>query len=83
MQKLLGGSSVEEPQLDRALGKWSKLLTGRELEVAKAIAIGLSNKEIALKMHITERTVKAHVGAVLDKLQLKNRLQLALLVKEG
>ena len=83
MQKLLGSAVVEVPQLDRAMSKWSKVLTGREFEVAKAIAIGLTNKEIALKMHITERTVKAHVGAVLDKLHLKNRLQLALLVKEG
>ncbi|MBC3809127.1 response regulator transcription factor [Undibacterium seohonense] len=83
MQKLLGGAVLEAPQIERAMGKWSKVLTGREFEVAKAIAIGLTNKEIALKMHITERTVKAHVGAVLDKLQLKNRLQLALLVKEG
>jgi two-component system nitrate/nitrite response regulator NarL len=83
MQKLLGSTVLEAPQIERAMSKWSKVLTGREFEVAKAIAIGLTNKEIALKMHITERTVKAHVGAVLDKLQLKNRLQLALLVKEG
>jgi DNA-binding NarL/FixJ family response regulator len=83
MQKLIGGAAPAAPQLDLAIGKWAKVLTSRELEVAKAIAIGLTNKEIASKMHITERTVKAHVGAVLDKLQLKNRLQLALLVKEG
>lgn len=83
MQKLIGGAAPAAPQLDLAIGKWANVLTSRELEVAKAIAIGLTNKEIASKMHITERTVKAHVGAVLDKLQLKNRLQLALLVKEG
>jgi DNA-binding NarL/FixJ family response regulator len=84
MQKLLGASGIsEEQKLEKVLGQWSKLLTGRELEVAKAIAIGLSNKEIATKMGITERTVKAHVGSVLDKLQLKNRLQLALHVKDG
>ncbi|MBC3874867.1 response regulator transcription factor [Undibacterium flavidum] len=83
MQKLLGNGAPEQQKLEKALGKWSNLLTSRELEVAKAIAIGLSNKEIATKMSITERTVKAHVGAVLDKLQLKNRLQLALLVKDS
>ncbi|MFZ6820126.1 response regulator transcription factor [Undibacterium sp. Ji22W] len=83
MQKLLGNSAPEELKLEKALGQWASLLTGRELEVAKAIAIGLSNKEIATKMSITERTVKAHVGAVLDKLHLKNRLQLALLVKDS
>lgn len=83
MQKLLGQGVPEEQKIEKALGKWANLLTGRELEVAKAIAIGMTNKEIATKMHITERTVKAHVGAVLDKLQLKNRLQLALLVKDS
>ncbi|MBR7799337.1 response regulator transcription factor [Undibacterium fentianense] len=83
MQKLLGQNEIEEQKLEKVLGTWSKLLTGRELEVAKAIAVGLTNKEIATQMHITERTVKAHVGAVLDKLQLKNRLQLALLVKDS
>jgi DNA-binding NarL/FixJ family response regulator len=84
MQKLLGsGGSIEEKKLEKVLGQWAQLLTVRELEVAKEIALGLSNKEIATKMGITERTVKAHVGAVLDKLQLKNRLQLALHVKDG
>lgn len=84
MQKLLGAvPTSEDPKLERVLGQWAKQLTSRELEVAKAIAIGLSNKEIAGKMGITERTVKAHVGAVLDKLHLKNRLQLALLVKDS
>lgn len=81
MQKLLGLAPVE-PQLEIAVEKWSDVLTGRETEVAKAIAIGATNKQIATQMGITERTVKAHVGAVLDKLRLKNRLQLALLVKD-
>ncbi len=84
MQKLLGsGGAAVDQKLEKVLGQWAKLLTVRELEVARAIALGLSNKEIASKMGITERTVKAHVGSVLDKLQLKNRLQLALHVKDG
>ncbi|MDO9192336.1 MAG: LuxR C-terminal-related transcriptional regulator, partial [Undibacterium sp.] len=62
---------------------WSADLTEREREVAKTVTLGLSNKEIAAQLGITERTVKAHVGAVLDKLQLKSRLQLALFVKNS
>jgi two-component system nitrate/nitrite response regulator NarL len=81
MQKLLGMPPVV-PQLELAAESWSGVLTGRETEVAKAIAVGATNKQIATQMGITERTVKAHVGAVLDKLKLKNRLQLALLVKD-
>jgi DNA-binding NarL/FixJ family response regulator len=61
---------------------WDQKLSSREREVAQAIAVGASNKEVAQQMGITERTVKAHVGSVLEKLQLKNRLQLALLVKD-
>ncbi|MBY0572870.1 MAG: response regulator transcription factor [Undibacterium sp.] len=62
---------------------WGKDLSLREKQVAKEVAAGASNKEIAQKLVITERTVKAHVGAVLEKLHLKSRLQLALLVKGG
>lgn len=81
MQKLLG-VPTEPSKLTAAINDWAGVLTGRETEVAKAIAHGATNKQIAVQMGITERTVKAHVGAVLDKLKLKNRLQLALLVKD-
>ena len=56
-------------------------LTPRELEVAQAVASGGSNREIAHRLGITERTVKAHVSAILDKLEVRDRLQLALLLK--
>lgn len=59
---------------------WSKDLTDREKQVAKTLASGASNKEIARALGITERTVKAHVGAVLEKLQVRDRLQLSLIV---
>jgi DNA-binding NarL/FixJ family response regulator len=61
---------------------WQEQLTAREREMAIAVAEGLSNKEIALKTNITERTVKAHVGAILEKLGVKTRVQLAVLVKK-
>jgi len=59
---------------------WSKNLTERENEVATTLARGASNKEIARTLGITDRTVKAHVGAILDKLQVRDRLQLSLIV---
>ena len=61
-------------------GSWAKNLTEREKEVASTLARGSSNKEIARALGITERTVKAHVGAILDKLQVRDRLQLSLIV---
>lgn len=59
---------------------WTSLLTPREQEVARAVAEGASNKEIARGLGITERTVKLHVGAVLEKLAVRDRLQIALIV---
>jgi DNA-binding NarL/FixJ family response regulator len=56
-------------------------LTPRELEVAQAVAAGHSDREIATRLGITERTVKAHVSAILEKLEVRDRLQLALLLK--
>lgn len=55
-------------------------LSNREQEVASAIASGASNKEIARQLGITERTVKAHVGSVFQKLDARDRLHLALIV---
>jgi len=55
-----------------------KELTPRELEVLKALGRGLSNKEIARELFITEYTVKKHVSQILDKLQLSDRTQAAI-----
>ncbi|MES2547797.1 MAG: response regulator transcription factor [Pseudomonadota bacterium] len=55
-------------------------LTKREKEVAVEAAKGLSNKEIARVLSITERTVKAHLAAIFERLGAKDRLQLALML---
>ena len=55
-------------------------LTKREKEVAVEAAKGLSNKEIARVLSITERTVKAHLAATFERLGAKDRLQLALML---
>ncbi|MGH7740580.1 MAG: LuxR C-terminal-related transcriptional regulator [Candidatus Eiseniibacteriota bacterium] len=55
-------------------------LSERELEVAALIADGLSNKEISTALKISEPTVKKHVGHILEKLGLEDRLQAGLFV---
>jgi DNA-binding NarL/FixJ family response regulator len=53
-------------------------LTGRETEVLRALATGLTNREIGRLLHIGERTVKTHVSHLLTKLGLQSRTQAAL-----
>jgi DNA-binding NarL/FixJ family response regulator len=55
-------------------------LSGRELEVAELIAAGRSNKEIGSILNISAPTVKKHVGRILEKLGLQDRLQVGLYV---
>lgn len=50
-------------------------LTPRELEVLRQVAIGLTNRDIAAALEISEETVKAHVARVLGKLGVENRAQ--------
>lgn len=52
-------------------------LTRRELEVLKLLAIGMYNKEVAEKLHISERTVKNHVSNIFKKLEVTDRTQAA------
>jgi two-component system nitrate/nitrite response regulator NarL len=58
-------------------------LTHREREIARMVASGDSNKIIARKLNITDRTVKAHLTTVFQKLNLRDRLQLALYVNKN
>lgn len=59
-------------------------LTQRELEILKLVAEGLTNQEIADRLVVSERTVRAHVSNILAKLHLANRTQAALYaLREG
>jgi two-component system, NarL family, nitrate/nitrite response regulator NarL len=56
-------------------------LTRRETEILCAIAAGLSNKDIAARLSISENTVKSHVGHLFNKVGASNRLELAIFAK--
>lgn len=57
-------------------------LTARELEIARAIADGKSNKEISTMLFLSEGTVKNYVTNIFEKLQLSNRTEVALFMKK-
>jgi DNA-binding NarL/FixJ family response regulator len=81
MQRLLQGTArIPRPARAGTPPDWAALLTEREREVALAVAEGDSNKEVARRLGITERTVKAHTGAIFEKLGVRDRLQLSLIV---
>ena len=58
-------------------------ITARELEILQHIAAGLSNREIAAKLYVSENTVKTHAGSVFEKLAAKRRTQAVQLAKEA
>jgi DNA-binding NarL/FixJ family response regulator len=79
LQRLVGSTSrALRARPEAKVDTWSAQLSERESQVAKLVAGGASNKEIADQLSITERTVKAHLSAIFEKLGLRDRLQLSL-----
>lgn len=80
MQKIIRGTA---PAIDETGAKAipEHNLSDREWEVALLVSQGKSNMEIAEKLFISERTVKAHISSIFKKTNTDSRLQLALHVK--
>ena len=78
---------VSPPLAEKLVGKFASMrqkeaeeptgLTDREVEMVKLLPKGLTNKEMAETLFVTDNTVKVHVKNILGKLQLRNRQQLA------
>ncbi|MBK4733832.1 LuxR C-terminal-related transcriptional regulator [Noviherbaspirillum pedocola] len=79
----LGARLREESEGRREAVARLQELTRREREIADLVGNGESNKEIARRLDITERTVKAHLTEIFRKLRIGDRLKLALLITEA
>jgi DNA-binding NarL/FixJ family response regulator len=77
MQELIQNATGSAQANEKVLEK----LTERERETALLVKKGLSNKEIASRLEITERTVKQHMSHIFEKLGVGDRLALAMLLK--
>jgi two-component system NarL family response regulator len=90
IRQVVGGQSLITPSMaskllveftnlakraDERQSVLSPRLTGRELEVLKLVAQGMSNKDIATALFISENTVKNHVRNILEKLHLHSRME--------
>jgi DNA-binding NarL/FixJ family response regulator len=70
------------PSPDGTAAHAARQLTGRELEIVKLVATGLTNAEIAARLYLSDATVKSHIARILAKLRLRDRIQVVVFAYE-
>lgn len=82
LMQLMVGQLASQSKKDlghQVSNEWKLKLSDREIEVVNAVIKGLSNKLIARELNISERTVKAHLTSIFEKLGVQDRLKLVIL----
>lgn len=80
--KALNGINVQKTNQNEEKDRLLKTLTPRELEVAKHLMSGKSNKAISEALFVTEGTIKNYVSKILEKLQVNSRTELVVFLKD-
>ena len=88
VKKVLNGKKFYDSELlqyiiNRPINYEAQKLTNREFAVLKQVAKGLSNKDIAINLDVTDYTIKKHVSKILSKLNLKNRQDIVIYARDN
>jgi DNA-binding NarL/FixJ family response regulator len=82
IRAVIGGRPAENYVAPARSGTLSRLLTRKQLAVLEELAAGRSNKEIAVRMNISDETVGSHMKEILGRLRVKNRTEAVVLYLE-
>ncbi|WP_423462984.1 LuxR C-terminal-related transcriptional regulator [Promicromonospora sp. MS192] len=77
------GESPPAAGQEELCGQWDGLLTERELDVARLVVQGRTNRQVAASLYVSVRTVEVHLGRVFRKLGVRSRTELAVLALRG
>ncbi|WP_460886458.1 helix-turn-helix transcriptional regulator [Promicromonospora xylanilytica] len=75
--------SAPDAGQEEPCGQWDGLLTERELDVARLVVQGRTNRQVAANLYVSVRTVEVHLGRVFRKLGVRSRTELAVLALRG
>ena len=88
INKILNGKKFYDPEvlqykISEVNIKNENILTNKENSVLKYVCKGMTNKNIAEELNVTDYTIKKHVSSILHKLNLKNRKDIIIYAKEN